>query len=157
MARITHHLIIAAIVAVGMMTFQGIPEAAAQTRCADRAKIVEWLEGRFGETLHGMGLVGDHTVIELHVSERGTWTVLSTGVTGQSCMVSAGHSWSDIRQPEGVETGFAPHQDRATVDKQGLQRRAACSASCRSIPISRSASRPACHSSPSITARISRM
>lgn len=112
MARLTLHPMIAAIFAAGMITLQGMPEAAAQMRCADRAKIVEWLEGHFEETLHGIGLIGGHTVIELHVSARGTWTVLSTGVTGRSCMVSAGHSWTDIRQPEGMDTGFAPHLDK---------------------------------------------
>lgn len=95
------HILVAAFAATA-----AAPAAGQTATCAPRAQMVEWLEQTFGELPGGFGLIGNHTVFEIHISEEtGSWTVLTTNVKGRSCMVSAGHSWTPVdRQAEGAST-----------------------------------------------------
>ncbi|TKT75480.1 hypothetical protein [Aquamicrobium sp. LC103] len=100
MARTSKITTFERVIAVALASLLATLPAAAQTRsCAGRAEVIAWLEERFGERPIGVGVVGDHTIVELHASETGTWTILATSLTGQSCMVSSGHSWTPIETP----------------------------------------------------------
>ena len=80
--------------------------------CGPRAEVVAWLEGAYNELPVAYGLVGDRRILEIHVSDTGSWTALLTGVNGISCMVSAGHSWTPLVPP----IGGAATQDAAELD-----------------------------------------
>jgi hypothetical protein len=89
-----------AAIAVATLSASATASMAQPAVCGPRADVVAWLEERFSENPVGFGLIGNHTVLEIHVSEEtGSWTVLTTGVEGFSCMVSAGHSWTRIEPP----------------------------------------------------------
>ena len=52
-----------------------------------------WLAETFREQRGGYGLAGTALIVEVFASARGTWTMLMTDVTGQSCIVAAGEGW----------------------------------------------------------------
>lgn len=67
--------------------------ARAQFVCSDHDEMVSGLAETFEEKRLGYGVVGRTAVIEIYVSERGTWTVLMTDVRGRSCVIAAGDGW----------------------------------------------------------------
>jgi hypothetical protein len=78
------------------------PSARAETRqtCADRDKVVQGLEERFGETLRSLGLHRDDGVVEVYSSETtGTWTILVTRPDGKTCLLAAGQLWEQDVTP----------------------------------------------------------
>lgn len=65
--------------------------------CASRARVVEKLAERFGETLAGLGLHRDDGVLEVYRSRAtGTWTIVMTRPDGLSCLVAAGQRWEEV-------------------------------------------------------------
>ena len=90
----------------------GPPVAEAQQVrfCAPRDSVVTQLEKRFAERRIAIGLQSTATLMELWGSEEtGTFTVLLTGATGQSCVLASGGALMlDLpEQPEvGTRTGF---------------------------------------------------
>ncbi|AWI84601.1 hypothetical protein CEW88_04865 [Alloyangia pacifica] len=68
--------------------------------CAPRGTMVEMLSEVFGEEPRAIGLTGDERMMELFVSEAGTWTILLTTATGISCPISEGSSF-ERRTPPG--------------------------------------------------------
>ena len=69
------------------------PQADAATQCAPRADMVQALDDRFQESQTAQGVVNPNVVMEVFVSEQGTWTILATGTDGNSCVISAGEGW----------------------------------------------------------------
>lgn len=69
--------------------------AEAQSRpCAERAVVIERLETRLGQTRQSMGFNRANGVVEVFASdETGTWTILVTTPTGQSCLIASGEMW----------------------------------------------------------------
>ena len=77
--------------------------AAAQTRCAPRAIVVERLAGHYGEAFAGGGLRDEGAVFEVWTSaEEGTWTILLTRPNGVSCVMASGTNWRDALASEGA-------------------------------------------------------
>lgn len=68
------------------------PTAAAE-QCAARADIVRALGDKFHESETARGLVNPSVILEVFVSEQGTWTILATDTQGQSCVIMAGEGW----------------------------------------------------------------
>lgn len=64
--------------------------APAQNFCAARAEMVKSLADKFKENPTAVGQIDGSAVIEVFVSEKGSWTILATDTNGQSCVVSAG-------------------------------------------------------------------
>ena len=80
----------------------GTPKAEAEEArpCAERAKVVERLAERFGETLRSVGLHRDDAVVEVYSSEAtGTWTILMTRPDGITCLLAAGQRWEQDARP----------------------------------------------------------
>ena len=72
--------------------------AGASAQCAARTDMVKALGERFHEQATALGLVNPNVVVEVFVSDQGTWTILATDTRGLSCVISAGESWqSEIR------------------------------------------------------------
>ena len=68
--------------------------------CAERTKVIQKLEERFGETLRSLGLHQGDGVVEIYSSETtGTWTILMTRPDGISCLLAAGQLWEQDVKP----------------------------------------------------------
>lgn len=65
----------------------------AATVCLRRDVMVERLTDRYEEARIGVGLVNESSLVELFASETGTWTMVVTTTTGQSCAVASGTDW----------------------------------------------------------------
>jgi hypothetical protein len=70
-----------------------VAQAGAATQCAPRADIVKALGGKLHESAAGSGLVNPNVVLEIFVSDQGSWTVLASDTKGQSCILSVGEGW----------------------------------------------------------------
>ncbi|WP_217573937.1 hypothetical protein [Mesorhizobium sp. GbtcB19] len=88
----TRYLWATMIVAAGAM-----PTVAAQaetgSQCAPRADIVKALGDKYHESVAGRGLINPNVVLEIFVSDQGTWTVVASDIKGQSCVMSVGEGW----------------------------------------------------------------
>src|SRR5690606_6955111 len=58
--------------------------------CGPRSDVVAQLDGQFSESQKAIGLLGEEAVMEVFVSDHGSWTILTTDVNGVSCLVAAG-------------------------------------------------------------------
>ena len=74
---------------LGLCTFGH--SAAAQSSCGDRARVIEHLKHRFGETQVAIEWRDDQNVIEVFQSARtGSWTILRTRPDGLTCLLDSG-------------------------------------------------------------------
>jgi hypothetical protein len=82
--------------------------ALAQTGCAQREDLVEYLTLSFGETLNAGGLRDAASLYEVWVSDAtGTWTILKTNPDGTACIVAAGTHWHTAapgKEPTGTRS-----------------------------------------------------
>jgi len=62
----------------------------ASSFCANRTEMVKSLADKFKENPTAIGQIDGSAVIEVFVSEKGSWTILATGTDGKSCVLSAG-------------------------------------------------------------------
>lgn len=94
---------IALLAAVAALPFLVSAPAAAQdpNLCGKRQEIVDKLDKEFKEKSMAVGMVDQSAVVEIFVSSDGTWTILATGIDGNSCVVSAGEGW----QSQAMVTG----------------------------------------------------
>lgn len=65
-------------------------------RCGAHDDIRAALSDRFEEKRTSIGLIGDHSLVEVYASPSGTWTILMTRADGNSCIMAAGHSWEQV-------------------------------------------------------------
>lgn len=72
--------------------------------CGVRADIVGKLSKDFRETPMAVGMVNQSAVMEIFVSDTGTWTILATRPDGISCLVSAGEGWDSKTLIAGRDT-----------------------------------------------------
>ena len=61
--------------------------------CAERTEMVKSLAEQFKENPAAVGVINPSAVIEVFVSQDGSWTILATGTDGKSCVLSAGVGW----------------------------------------------------------------
>lgn len=74
-----------------------MPSAAqAQMVCDDRGTVVSTLDKGYSEKPVSMGLSSNGAVVEVFVSETGTFTIIMTRPSGLSCLVAAGENWEDL-------------------------------------------------------------
>ena len=63
----------------------------AEGNCGDRAEIVAALTEQYGEARQAIALTHARQVIELFAApDGGSWTLIITFPTGESCLISAG-------------------------------------------------------------------
>lgn len=85
---------IPAMLGVAVLTALTSFPAAAEMACGVRDEIVSKLGDEFDEKRVGMGLGHDGQVVEVFASrDSGTWTMLVTYPTGQTCLYGAGEAW----------------------------------------------------------------
>jgi hypothetical protein len=92
--KLIRNLAGAALVALAMTAY---PVSAQPVfNCAEHSKVVESLGSHYSETLRAIGLINQDAILEVYVSERGSWTMLVTNVNGHSCVIFAGESWETL-------------------------------------------------------------
>ena len=64
-----------------------------QPGCGQRDRMVKHLETTYGEVRQGGGLQSATGLMELYVSDGGSWTLLLTRPDGTSCPVAVGEAW----------------------------------------------------------------
>lgn len=91
-------------------TIQVIPDtsvpaqSAEVTNCGPRDEIVAQLGSVFQEAPSGMGLIDPTAVVEVFVSESGTFTILASGTDGTSCILASGEGWDGATLVAGRDT-----------------------------------------------------
>jgi hypothetical protein len=97
MTRKTTLSLFVAAAAVAALSINPIQVAAQQTApCAERNNVVDTLGSQYKESPRAIGLVSQEAVLEVFVSESGSWTVVVTDPKGVSCVLAAGQSWEEI-------------------------------------------------------------
>jgi hypothetical protein len=77
-----------------VLTLSATPTVA-QLFCSDHDAIVAGLTDNFHERRLGYGVASDAAIIEIYISDDGTWTVLMSDVRGRSCVLAAGDGWEN--------------------------------------------------------------
>ncbi len=72
--------------------------AQAQQVCAERIGILKHLDKNHKEAPQSLGVTASGKVVEVLVSDKGTWTIIVTAPNGVSCLVAAGESWENIER-----------------------------------------------------------
>ncbi len=68
--------------------------------CTARTDIVKQLDAEYGEKTAALGLGNGGVIVEVFTNRDGsTWTIIVTRPNGQSCVVAAGESWTDVEKP----------------------------------------------------------
>jgi hypothetical protein len=80
----------------------GVAPAAAQVACGPRDEVAKLLNGTHAEVPVGQGLTASGMLLEIYASESGSWTVLATRPTNESCILATGEVWSflDENRPD---------------------------------------------------------
>ena len=58
--------------------------------CGKRDVISTALQKKYGEEVRAVGITSTGALVEFYASDTGTWTVLITAPTGQSCIAAEG-------------------------------------------------------------------
>lgn len=91
--------------ALGALALAVSAPAAAQTACGERGTIADRLAQKYGEHPVSIGLATNGSVIEVFVSDDGTFTILVTSPDGRTCLVAAGEGWQPVDdEPEDQPT-----------------------------------------------------
>ena len=77
----------------------GATTAMAQMACATHDDLGKLLGSKYQEGITHMGLAGGQNLIEIFVSEKGTFTVVATRPNGLSCIIAAGKDWQQMADP----------------------------------------------------------
>lgn len=77
--------------------------AEAQQVCTTRSDLVKMLLEKYKEQPSGQGLVGDRAILEVFVSDKGTFTIVSSHTNGVACIIAAGNSWEAMERPKIIE------------------------------------------------------
>ena len=70
--------------------------AQAQETCTDRDRLISFLAEKYKEEPIAMGIVGGSGLMEVYLSQSGSWTIVITSAKGTSCVIAAGEAWEDI-------------------------------------------------------------
>lgn len=68
--------------------------------CSERKKFTSFLTKTYKEQQKAVGLVSDTGLMEIYVSEEGTWSIIMTGRKGISCLIAAGDNWKGLKKPK---------------------------------------------------------
>jgi hypothetical protein len=61
--------------------------------CGVRNDLVQRLSSEFRENQAAVGMLHESAILEVFVSDQGSWTILATGTDGRSCVLAAGQDW----------------------------------------------------------------
>ena len=72
--------------------------------CVERSEFLKHLSSNYDEAPVAMGLTSTGRVLEVIVSEAGSWTIIVTLPSGVSCGIASGVSWEGAL-PQFVDSG----------------------------------------------------
>lgn len=93
-AVLTSAFIFTAVVAASTLPVTPAQAQQQAMLCGLRDDMGKMLDQRFGEQPQAGGIVGDR-IVELLVSQTGSWTILITSADGRACVVTGGEDWTD--------------------------------------------------------------
>ena len=79
-----------------------LPTLAIAAPCAERSDFLAIFDDKFDEAPVSMGLMTDGHVLEVLTSEKGTWTIIVTKASGESCGFASGGAWMKSPPPKTV-------------------------------------------------------
>ena len=79
-----------------------LPTLAIAAPCAYRADFLAIFDDKFDEAPVSMGLMTDGRVLEVLTSEKGTWTIIVTKASGESCGLASGEAWMKSPPPKTI-------------------------------------------------------
>jgi len=71
--------------------------SAGAAMCSSYDKFSAFLSGKYKESPRAVGLVANKRVMQIYVSEKGTWSILMTSPQGTSCLIAAGDNWEKLK------------------------------------------------------------
>ncbi len=80
----------------------GTSLAFAQQVCGPHEELTKRLEMSYHEKSKGFGLVGNGGLVELFVSDNGTWSFIITRPDGLTCLMAAGKNWEKFEEVTSV-------------------------------------------------------
>jgi len=87
-------ILAAALAAASLSTTAG--EAAAAMQCGKHDDVAKALNAKFKETRRIMGVINARAVMEIFMSQQGTWTMLVTDTNGIACITASGEEWQEV-------------------------------------------------------------
>jgi hypothetical protein len=72
--------------------------AAAQQVCAERVGVLKHLDKTHHEAPQALGITSSGQVVELLVSDKGSWTLIVTAPSGVACLIAAGDNWETMER-----------------------------------------------------------
>ena len=70
-----------------------LPTLAIAAPCAERTEFLAYFDDKYDEAPVSMGLMTDGRIIEVLASEQGSWTMIVTKPSGESCGLASGDAW----------------------------------------------------------------
>jgi hypothetical protein len=67
-----------------------VQNAHAAPSCGQRADILSQLAERYSETRQSIGIAANNTVVETFASASGSWSIIVTMASGESCLIASG-------------------------------------------------------------------
>ena len=81
-----------------------LPAVADAAPCAQRDDFLNYFLAKYDESPVSLGLTSDGKVLEILASDKGTWTIIVTVPSGQTCGLATGEAWSSAPKPD-IQTG----------------------------------------------------
>jgi len=95
MKNLAHSLM--GLLAIAVVSLSAMP-AQAQMKCDLRDNAITQLETQFDEHVIGRGLTKNgQAMVEVLVSDAGSWSVIVTDTNGRTCLMATGEDWSAIQ------------------------------------------------------------
>lgn len=79
-----------------LLPVPAMAEAPTGAICGSRASFIGFLHRNHNEAPAYMGVTNAGKVVEILVSEAGTWTIIFTHPNGRTCMLGAGKHWETV-------------------------------------------------------------
>ena len=76
------------------------PVVAGAEPCGKRGDFIEFFLTKYDESPVSIGLISDGKVLEILASDRGTWSMIITAPSGETCGVAAGEAWSTMARAQ---------------------------------------------------------
>ncbi len=70
--------------------------AQARQHCTSRVNLLNHLKSVYGEEPTATGLTANGLMLEVIVSDKGSWTLILTTPQGVSCLLGTGQNWTQL-------------------------------------------------------------
>ena len=85
-----------AVVLAAASTITLTGNASAAPPCGKHDDITKALTSKYQESRRAMGVIQQQAVMEIFMSPKGSWTLLVTGIDGNTCIMAAGQDWLEM-------------------------------------------------------------